>query len=258
MKNWAKAYSSMIEKNILRPSGQKPLIGTRAWVVAGFLCSILAIVGVIASLLSRLEVTRWNFAFSARMLALLGLVIGIMGIASTKGRLNRKARGFSIAAIILCLISIFSPPVLTRTGIMEPLPERPSAPAEECIKNLKQLGLACYFYAQENDNDYPDNLEALYPNIIHSKEPFLCPAARHKRSEIDPESPEVKVIDYEYIKGLKFTDQHDLVLAYDKKPWHEGGRNVLFNDGHVEPMEEDRFQIALEKTKKYLQTRGKH
>ena len=85
----------------------------------------------------------------------------------------------------------------------------------------------------------------------------MCPAAGHKSSEIDPENPELKVVDYEYVKGLKLTDPSDLVLAYDREPWHEGKRYVLFIEGYVEPMEEGMFRLAIGKTKRYLEEKGR-
>ena len=204
--------------------------------------SAMAVASLICSLLGCLVVP-----------AFLGLVFGIIGIVHTKEGTGRRGRGLAIAGVIissLCIVIL--PFIFALAAILMPAfaRAREVARQESCINNMKQIGLACYMYSQDNNGNLPDKgLESLFPDYIADSRVFICPQAEHSSSEIDSDGLEVRVVDYGYVKGLKMADNPGLIVAYDKELWHQDNRCVLFLDGHVEIMNENDFQQKLEETK---------
>ncbi len=109
-----------------------------------------------------------------------------------------------------------------------------------CLGNLKQIGLACHLYANDNREKFPDKLVDLLPNYATSKKMFICPDTNAQEGDVT----------YVYIKGLGETDDPDKILAYDADGNHKDGRNVLYVDGHANFMAEADFQKALAKQEK--------
>ena len=114
-----------------------------------------------------------------------------------------------------------------------------------CRSNLRQIGLACIIYAQDHKEFFPPNLEVLGKEGYIKKEGFpklmKCPAQEED-------------VGYIYIgagKSLKAAENPPrTIIAYDKSPIHQNGRNVLLGDGHVEWMPEDKFQKLLAEQEK--------
>ncbi len=94
--------------------------------------------------------------------------------------------------------------------------------------NLRQIGLACHMWADDNDEIFPKkDLNTLVPNYIDNRKVFLCPHyAKHATDGID----------YAYITGLRATDRGSWVMGYEVRPGNGGKVNVLFCDAHVEAM----------------------
>ena len=113
-----------------------------------------------------------------------------------------------------------------------------------CASHLKQIGVALILYANDYDDKYPPNLEILTTKAELLPKILVCPATMSKDSYIY-RATDLSVSDVPY-----------LVLVYDKKGNHEGGRNVLFLDGHVEWASEDRFQEFIKKDNEYRREKG--
>jgi prepilin-type processing-associated H-X9-DG protein len=109
------------------------------------------------------------------------------------------------------------------------------------MNNLKQIGLALHMYSQDNNENFPDDISALYPNYVGDMRIFICPS-----SKVSSDTQ----ISYVYIRGLSEQDSSDSIIAYDASPDnHDGdGRNVLFLDGHVRWCTEKEFQKLLNKS----------
>ena len=100
-----------------------------------------------------------------------------------------------------------------------------------CLNNLKQIGLACHMYAQDNNGVFPDKLSLLYPEYISSLRIFVCPSTDDKISSLDEIDENMS---YVYIGGLTEDNDPDTVLVYEKPGNHgKAGYNELFLDGRV-------------------------
>jgi prepilin-type processing-associated H-X9-DG protein len=113
---------------------------------------------------------------------------------------------------------------------------REKARIANCTSNLKQIGLACRMYADTHDGKFPGNLDELVDPYLHSPKILHCPSAASNEGT-----------SYVYIRGLTVNDGGK-VLAYDADGNHRnGGKNVLFCDGHVTWMADREFRFLLQK-----------
>ena len=90
-----------------------------------------------------------------------------------------------------------------------------------CKSHLRQIGLACHMYADDNNEKFPPDLAALQPAYVDNPKVLSCPANASAR--------------YVYLPGRRSTTSGDFVLAYEGPANHGGsGFNVLYCDAHVE------------------------
>jgi prepilin-type processing-associated H-X9-DG protein len=154
-------------------------------------------------------------------------------IKRSQGRLSGS--GMAIAGLVMGYIFTFL--VGLQIAILLPALGRAREMARRsvCASNLRQIGLACYTYAEKNQGLLPDKPSRLYPKYLPSSQVFRCPS---DKSESTPDLSSPQAIDkntsYLFFPGLKSTDRPDTPLAGEKKQNHnqEGG-NVLYIDGHV-------------------------
>ena len=120
---------------------------------------------------------------------------------------------------------------------------RESANRVKSMSNLRQIGMACMLYANENNGKYPPDLGTLLKTQDIVAAAFISPRGR---GEVPAEVRAMKAeqqaewinqnADYVYLgKGKNNTMHADEVLAYEKL--EIGGRqgsNFLYGDGHVE------------------------
>ena len=111
--------------------------------------------------------------------------------------------------------------------------------------NLRGIGQACFIYANENDEQFPPDLQTLV------KKGYCTPKQFHAPQDSG------QGISYIYLGGTAADDPRN-VLAYERPDINRGeGVNVLFSDSHVEWMKMPDFQRALEETKKRRKLDGK-
>ena len=98
-----------------------------------------------------------------------------------------------------------------------------------CDEGLKEIYQAISQYQERNEGAYPPNLEVLVENELLSPWLLVCPAS------------EFGVGECSYIyrgadlpSDLSRDAVKDIILVYDKKPWHKKRRNMLFADGQVQ------------------------
>jgi len=107
----------------------------------------------------------------------------------------------------------------------------PEARNTVCAANLKEIGLALVLYQADKGGELPPSLTDLSPEYLPDKAVLQCPEAKPRSA-------------YVYVPGLKPANVENprlCIVAFDGKGNHEGGRSVLFLDGHVEFLSEEAF-----------------
>ena len=106
-----------------------------------------------------------------------------------------------------------------------------------CDEALKKIGSAIIAYQQANENQNPASLEKLTDNKLTVWE-LVCPASPFSAGECS----------YVYRgEDLNGSVPEEMILAYDKQPWHKGRRNILFADGSVRRPPEKVFTSFIKK-----------
>jgi len=116
---------------------------------------------------------------------------------------------------------------------------RENAQRMACVSYLKQVGLATMIHADEHQGQLPPDLETLIAGAKLPEKCLICPCLGTKDS-------------YAY-RGAGLTTKlqpqmtPQMILAHDRSANHKGqGRNVVFLDGHVEWVREERFQQLIQ------------
>jgi prepilin-type processing-associated H-X9-DG protein len=167
-------------------------------------------------------------------LVAIGLAIGAL-VAISRPVNKLKGRGIAIAGLVIACLSFLTVPIMA--GIMLPALARAREEARRagCKENLSQIGKAMYEFSQDNQENFPPSLEALYPRYIGSLGIFRCPSTKD-------EPPEH--ISYVYRQPAPNAPP-DTPMAWDNSGNHDGGRNALFVDGSVRWLSEADFQSLL-------------
>jgi prepilin-type processing-associated H-X9-DG protein len=114
-----------------------------------------------------------------------------------------------------------------------------------CGSNLKSIGMGLSMYSNDYKDKFPPDLETLVTKTYLPAKMLICPAAKLRESYI--------------YRGATITVAADtpwMITVYEKLSNHEGGRNVLFLDGHVEWVPEERFQELIKRDNEYRREKG--
>ena len=104
----------------------------------------------------------------------------------------------------------------------------------DCASNMKQLGLACHMYAQDNNEKFPSELIQLYPVYVSKASLFFCPFTPDKIAPKEIKTREDAEISYLLTPGLTKKDDSDSILIRDRSNWNTPGINCCFVDGRVQ------------------------
>ena len=98
-----------------------------------------------------------------------------------------------------------------------------------CASNLRGISQAILIYSNDHDDQFPPDLETLIAAAEMPAKGLVCPVVGTQGS-------------YAYRgAGLSVKLPPQIVVAHDRAGSHDGGRNVLFLDTHVEWVTEQRF-----------------
>ncbi len=104
--------------------------------------------------------------------------------------------------------------------------------------NLSGIGKACLIYANDHDDRFPPNLEALVQEVELSPKSL---ESKLKPKDFDGPS-------YIYIAGQTMMMSPANIVVYENPEFCQEGVNVLFLDSHVEFMKPDAFRQRLQAT----------
>jgi prepilin-type processing-associated H-X9-DG protein len=130
---------------------------------------------------------------------------------------------------------------------------RETANRVKCASNMKQIGSALLLYSNENQNQYPPDLETLLKTQDISSAVFVCPTGSDTPAPGADNAAQAKNLSagghlsYVYVgKGMTNSEPPDKVVLYENPGAHGGdGMNVLFGDGHVEFLPKTAVQKML-------------
>lgn len=128
----------------------------------------------------------------------------------------RKKKGFTLIELLIVMAIIA---ILVGMGMPRLLSARERARRTKCMNNLSEINLAIQEYMTDYNERYPDTLAALVTAGYLESANLDCPTA--------PGAD-----DYTYTKPAGFPTASTEICS-DNSGNHEGGRNVLYGDGHV-------------------------
>jgi len=112
---------------------------------------------------------------------------------------------------------------------------RENARRANCKQTLRSIGLCCHIYADDNDDEFPENLQQFYPNYVDNAKLFSCPS--HPSSYQDFASGKVteRSSSYVLLPGRCAEMPGAFFLIYEKPENHRWcGFHVVYTDAHVE------------------------
>jgi len=129
-------------------------------------------------------------------------------------------------------------------GMMMPalVQARGAARRAACQSNIHGIGLALAMYTNEHGG-YPGSLLDLMPEYVRAPRMLVCPSDGNPMT-IGDGVP----CSYYYVGTISPAVDPMTIILYEKRGSHEGGRNVLFADSHVEWIPEDTFQANMEES----------
>ena len=122
---------------------------------------------------------------------------------------------------------------------------RESACRAACMNNTRQLMLALRRYAMDHNDNYPDSFgDLLKKGYITTTKVFFCPSSGHSipadfpTDFKDADLAELRKIDelsdYLMVPYATASFPPSFVVVYEKDNHRGEGRNLGFNDGHVD------------------------
>lgn len=118
----------------------------------------------------------------------------------------------------------------------------------QCGTTLSDMGKAMLIYANDYEDKWPPSLETLVEKAEYPRSGLLCPAMRHR--------PDYESYVYRGVDTGGCWVEPMIILVHDRAGNHEGGRNVLFVDSHVEWVTENRFQELVRQDNELRRKRG--
>lgn len=113
-----------------------------------------------------------------------------------------------------------------------------------CQSNLKQICLAVHMYRDDHNGQMPPNVAVILSNVNVSPRVFQCPAV--------PRRPDSSYGDLDYgYRFVAYPNSNDVIFWDIDEHRPTGGlrffiparRSVLYFDGHVEALDQRKFQM---------------
>ena len=153
--------------------------------------------------------------------------------------------GVSRPVGVLAVVAIIA--VLAATLLPSLNRARESAKATSCITNLKQIGLAVQMYTSDHDGYFPWHaISARAP--VHGAPSWydLC-VPYTESTEVFHSVPSGRPFTFVGHKTHRVSNPSERMIIVSPGPEHNHGRNVLYEDGHVTWMPEEKFRSEYRK-----------
>ena len=119
---------------------------------------------------------------------------------------------------------------------------------QQCTATLNGMGKALLIYANDYEDKWPPSLETLVKYAEYPRSGLVCPAMRHR--------PDYESYVYRGVDTGGTSVEPMIIMVHDRAGNHEGGRNILFVDTHVEWVSEERFQELIAQDNALRRKRG--
>jgi prepilin-type processing-associated H-X9-DG protein len=163
--------------------------------------------------------------FTCPLVGVLGLILGIVALSRASGQPQRYGgRGLAISGIVASGVGMVTSIMFVMILILLPSLARAREMAKRavCAANIQSIGTGLFAYAEENDGEFPPDLDTLISEGYIAPQTLQCP------SDDDSDS-------YEYDPEVAQSAAEDEPILKEHLENHRGeGQNTLFGDGHVE------------------------
>ena len=175
------------------------------------------------------------------LLALTGLVLGIIALAC-----GTTANKRAIAAVVVGAVLLVSSTAL-HVAILLPSLNRAKAIALQaaCVSSLKQVGFGIMFYADDNQDAYPPDIDRSLVEYL-GEDPSAKPGTRI--ACVNAQAAADRGYFYATPAGLTragVAKPTAAMIACDYAGNHPTQRSVLFADGHVQALDAPEFDRLL-------------
>jgi len=152
------------------------------------------------------------------------------------GPRRSSALPWVVTGCVVGVVALFIVGLLVGLLLPAVMRVRESARRATCKSNLRQIGLACHLYADDNDEVFPPGFKSLVPTYIDNPKVYSCPSSPSSWQDFRGGNVTAESSSYAYVPGLDAALPGHFVLAYDRNVTNHGraGFNVLFCDAHVE------------------------
>jgi prepilin-type processing-associated H-X9-DG protein len=163
------------------------------------------------------------FCIAPLISSIMGIIFGIIGLNKTKDpRVGGK--GLAIAGIVIGGVGLLFLSVQIAILLPALSKARETANRAACSNNMSQIGREMLMYANDNNQQFPPNLQILQKEQQLPAKLFQCPSSNTTGTPV-----------YVYTHPRNTAVSANTVLLYELLTNHRNqGMNVLFADGHVE------------------------
>jgi hypothetical protein len=176
---------------------------------------------------------------------IVAIVLGAVAFSQARRQPDEYGgRGLAVAGVTLGVLAT----MLTAVGAVALVAGWPKITRFVCEENLRTLHSALRAYADEWEQAFPPDFEALVEEGYASEDDFYCVGRMLSQGLHEC---------YEYVPGQVPADDPANVLIHEKPRCHSGqGGNVLLLNGDIEFLDPQRIKELLDQTQQRLEQRN--
>ncbi len=164
-----------------------------------------------------------------------------INVITTPAQPQAKSGG-GVIAVLLIIVAIIVFLCLVGAAMVLPALSKAREKSRQisCCSNMKQIGLAVLFFADEHDNKLPnaDECKEKIMEFVENEKTFHCPSSKTAGDSYR------FFVNGEYLTRCK--KPSETILAICTCTHGDNLVNVLFVDGHVETLPKAKVDVALQ------------